>query len=42
MIINKVEICGVNTSKLPILSNQQKKELFERILQGDEKARKNL
>jgi RNA polymerase sporulation-specific sigma factor len=39
MIINKVEICGVNTSKLPILSNQQKKELFERILQGDEKAR---
>ncbi len=39
MIINKVEICGVNTAKLPILTNQQKKELFEKILQGNEAAR---
>lgn len=39
MLINKVEICGVNTSKLPVLSAEQKKVLFERILQGDEKAR---
>ena len=39
MLINKVEICGVNTAKLPILSSQQKKALFERISKGDTKAR---
>ena len=39
MLINKVEICGVNTSKLPILSADEKKSLFERILKGDQKAR---
>lgn len=39
MIINKVEICGVNTSKLPILSYEQKKELFERMKDGDASAR---
>lgn len=39
MIINKVEICGVNTSKLPILNNEQKKVLFERIQIGDMSAR---
>ncbi|MDK2798882.1 MAG: polymerase sporulation-specific sigma factor [Clostridiales bacterium] len=39
MLINKVEICGVNTSKLPVLSNEQKKALFERIHQGDTTAR---
>lgn len=37
--MNKVEICGVNTSKLPVLSREKKKELFERIKQGDEEAR---
>lgn len=37
---NKVEICGVNTSKLPILNPVQKKLLFERIKQGDEEARR--
>ncbi len=39
MIINKVEICGVNTAKLPVLSAEEKKALFDRILKGDEKAR---
>jgi len=39
MLINKVEICGVNTSKLPVLSNEQKKVLFERIHKGDDSAR---
>ena len=39
MLNNKVEICGVNTSKLPILKADEKKALFERILQGDEEAR---
>ena len=39
MLINKVEICGVNTSKLPVLSNEQKKVLFERMHNGDTSAR---
>ncbi len=39
MLTNKVEICGVNTSKLPILKNDEKEELFKRILEGDEQAR---
>ncbi len=38
-MINKVEICGVNTSKLPVLTNKEKDELFIKIKQGDEKAR---
>ena len=38
-LINKVEICGVNTSKLPILSNEEKKELLEKIKNGDTDAR---
>ena len=39
-MINKVEIWGVNTSKLPVLTNKEKNELFIRIKQGDEEARK--
>ena len=35
----KVEICGVNTSKLPLLTNEEKDELFKRIAQGDKEAR---
>ncbi len=38
-MINKVEICGVNTSKLPVLSNSEKLELFEKIKKGDKQAR---
>lgn len=38
-MIRKVEICGVNTSKLPVLSNKEKKELLEKIKNGDEDAR---
>ncbi|MCI8273108.1 MAG: RNA polymerase sporulation sigma factor SigG [Clostridia bacterium] len=38
-MINKVEICGVNTSKLPVLTNKEKEELFIKIKQGDEEAR---
>ncbi len=37
--MKKVEICGVNTSKLPVLSRERKKELFEKIKQGDSAAR---
>ena len=39
MMTNKVEICGVNTAKLPILKNDEKKILFDKILQGDKDAR---
>ena len=35
----KVEICGVNTAKLPILTRAEKEELFDRIDQGDKEAR---
>ena len=38
-MIKKVEICGVNTSKLPILSNEEKSELLKKIKNGDEDAR---
>lgn len=39
MSLYKVEICGVNTSKLPLLTNEEKSELFERIKNGDKEAR---
>ncbi len=39
MALNKVEICGVNTAKLPLLSEQEKEALFVRIKDGDEEAR---
>lgn len=35
----KVEICGVNTAKLPILKEEEKDALFVRIKQGDIAAR---
>ena len=38
-MLNKVEICGVNTSKLPLLSKQEKEELFIKIKEGDNEAR---
>ncbi len=39
MLGYKVEICGVNTSKLPILKNEENEELFKRVQAGDEKAK---
>lgn len=38
-MINKVEICGVNTSKLPVLTAAEKEELIKEIKNGDEEAR---
>ena len=38
-MINKVEICGVDTSKLPLLSTEEKNELLLKIKQGDNEAR---
>lgn len=35
----KVEICGVNTSKLPLLDSDEKDALFHRIKNGDNEAR---
>ena len=37
----KVEICGVNTAKLPLLTTAEKEELFKRILAGDKQARED-
>ena len=39
LIINKVEICGVNTSKLPVLKEKEKRELLLKMRNGDTKAR---
>lgn len=39
MALNKVEICGVNTSSLPLLKEEEKDALFERIKAGDEAAK---
>ena len=42
MYYNKVEICGVNTSKLKVLNDEEKRELLLRTRAGDEEARKEL
>lgn len=38
-MINKVEICGVDTSKLPVLTNEEMRALFPKIHAGDNAAR---
>ena len=38
----KVEICGVNTSRLPVLKNEETRELLERARSGDFAAREKL
>ncbi|BBW96784.1 MULTISPECIES: RNA polymerase sporulation sigma factor SigG [Geobacillus] len=42
MTRNKVEICGVDTSKLPVLKNEEMRELFRRMHEGDLEAREKL
>lgn len=37
----KVEICGINTAKLPILKEKEKEILFQKILNGDKQARED-
>lgn len=39
MAQGKVEICGVNTAKLPVLTDSQKEALFVRIKEGDNSAK---
>lgn len=41
-MVNKVEICGVNTAKLPVLTSAQMRELFQCIQGGDKTAREKL
>lgn len=42
MARHKVEICGVNTANIKVLSNEEMKNLFEKMKSGDEKAREEL
>lgn len=42
MHYNKVEICGIDTSKLKVLSEKEKNELLKKVKQGDKTARDNL
>ena len=39
MAQGKVEICGVNTARLPVLNDEEKEALFARIKEGDESAK---
>ena len=42
MYQNRVEICGVNTAKLPVLGEKEKMELIEKAQAGDKEARQKL
>lgn len=39
---NKVELCGVNTAELPVLSEQEKRQLLTRARAGDRSARQSM
>lgn len=39
---NKVELCGVNTAELPVLSEQEKRQLLTRARAGDNSARQSM
>ncbi len=41
-MVNKVEICGVNTAKLKVLKNEETQALLLRTKQGDKQARERL
>ena len=42
MYHSKVMICGVNTSKLKVLTEEEKRELMKRVRDGDESARQEM
>ena len=42
MYYNKVEICGVNTSRLKVLTDEEKRDLLRKTRAGDEGARQEL
>ena len=39
---NKVEICGVDTSKLPVMKEKEKEKLLKAVREGDKTAREKL
>ena len=39
---NKVELCGVNTAELPVLTEREKRQLLTRARAGDRAARQNM
>ena len=39
---NKVELCGVNTSQLPVLTEEEKRSLLTRARAGDKAARQDM
>ena len=41
-MLGKVEICGVNTAQLPVLSSEEMEQLFRRCRAGEEAAREKL
>ncbi|HEK9099262.1 RNA polymerase sporulation sigma factor SigG [Bacillus pfraonensis] len=42
MTRNKVEICGVDTAKLPVLKNEEMRKLFREMQSGETSAREKL
>ena len=42
MYYNKVDLCGVNTSKLKTLTSEEKNDLLSKVKQGDKEARTKL
>ena len=42
MYYNKVEICGINTARLPVLKEEEKSALLRLVRQGDAEARQQM
>ena len=42
MQYHKVELCGVNTAKLPVLKEKEKAALLRAVKNGDEEARQKM
>lgn len=42
MARHKVDICGVNTANMKVLTNEENKELFQKLKEGDSFAREDL
>ena len=42
MAMGKVEICGVNTAKLPLLKNEEKEALFAKIAREIKRQGRNI
>ena len=42
MVVNKVEICGINTNEIKVLKEKEKMDLLRKARNGDKKAREEL